>query len=219
MEEQVATILSQNKSIMDILRTLVPRIEKLEQDIQIEGRNQELQLGGHSSASAETHVMVSEGESSEPRPPTSQRPFVQDTSPLLYRHTRSVNETSMMVLKDPGIKLVPPVVECKDPQKIRPREFIEYMENCTAFIANWEAQPGNFGKKFDGSTAFALRNLKVPQQKQLAKLIRVIYDEETELRFVKKADLGSQIFWAQCTTQMSKARMCVKLSKETSLQS
>ena len=212
MEEQVA-------SILDILRNLVPRIEKLEQHIPIEGRNQEPQFGRHSSASAETHVMVSEGESSEPRPPNSRRPFVQDTSPLLFRHTRAANETSMMVMKDPGIKLVPPVVEAKDPQKIRPREFIEYLDNCTAFIANWEAQPGNSKKAFDGATAFALRNLKVPQQKQLAKLARVIYDEKTELRFVKKADLGSQIFWAQCTTQMAKARLFDKLSKETSLQS
>jgi hypothetical protein len=205
MEEQVTTIL-------DLLRTLVPRIERLEQNIQIGVRNQEPRFGEHSSASAETHVMVSEGESSEPRPPNSRRPFVQDTSPLLFRHTRAANETSMMVLKDPGIKLVPPVVEAKDPQKIRPREFIDYMDNCAAFITNWEAQPGNFGKAFDGATAFALRNLKVPQQKQLAKLIRVIFDEETELRFVKKADLGSQIFWAQCTTQMAKARLFAKLS-------
>jgi hypothetical protein len=212
MEEQVATIL-------DLLRTLVPRIDKLEHQIQIEGRNQEPQLGGHSSASADTHVMVSDGESSEPRPPLSRRPFVQDTSPLMFRHTRSANETSMMVLKDPAIKLVPPVVEAKDSQKIRPREFIDYIDNCAAFIKNWEAQPGNFGKAFDGATAFALRNLKVPQQKQLAKLIQVIYDEATELRFVKKADLGSQIFWAQCTTQMAKARLFAKLSKETSLQS
>ena len=60
--------------------------------------------------------------------------------------------------------------------------------------------------------------MKVPQQKQLAKLIRVIYDEETELRFVKKAELGSQIFWAQCTTQMAKDRLFAKLSTETSLQ-
>ena len=30
---------------------------------------------------------------------------------------------------------------------------------------NWEAEPGNFGKAFDGATTFALRNLKVPQQK------------------------------------------------------
>ena len=58
MEEQVATIL-------DLLRTLVPRIKKLEQNIQIGGRNQEPQLGGHSSASAETYVMVSDEDSVE----------------------------------------------------------------------------------------------------------------------------------------------------------
>jgi hypothetical protein len=220
VEEQVATILAQNKWIMDTLKAnsdtlkaMVPRIEKIEET---DWRTVRL---GHSSASAETHVMSNDGEGSGPRPPTSERLFVQDHSPLLLRHTRAVNETSMMVLKDPGIKLVPPVVECKDPQKIRPKEFIDYMDNCTAFIKNWEAQPGNFGKTFDGATAFALRNLKVPQQKQLAKLIRVIYDEETELRFVKKADLGSQTFWAQCTTQMAKARLFAKLSNETSLQS
>ena len=220
MEEQVSTILSQNKWIMDTLlshsealKAFVPRIEKIE-----EGDWRTVNLG-HTSASAETHVMVGDTEGSAPRPPNSERPFVQEHSPLLLRHTRPVHETSMMVLKDPGIKLVPPVVECKDPQKIRPKEFIDYMDNCTAFIKNWEAQPGNYGKQFDGATTFALRNLKVPQQKQLAKLARVIYDEETELRFVKKADLGNQTFWAQCTTQMAKAKLFAKLSNETSLQS
>ena len=212
VEEQLA-------SVVAALRSLVPRIEKIEE------RFGEKPSGGsdHSTvgnSSAETHLMSSvEGGSGEPRPPISQRNHSTDSSPLLFRHLRAGNENSMMVLKDPGIKLVPPVVECKDSQKIRPREFIEYLDNCTAFIKNWEAQPGNFGKTFDGATSFALRNLKVPQQKQLAKLTRVIYDEETELRFVKKADLGNQTFWEMCTTQMAKDRLFAKLSNETSLQS
>ena len=219
MEDQFAMVLAQNKTIMDTLSALMPRLDRLEHNIQNVGRAQEIQSGGHSSASAETHLMVSEGESSEPRPPASQRPFVQETSPLLSRYTRGINESTMMVLKDPGIKFLPPVIECKDLQKIRPKEFIDYLDNCTVFIKNWEAQPGNSGKTFDGASTFGLRNLKVPQQKQLAKLIRVIYDEETELRFVKKADLGSQVFWSQCTMQMAKTRLFAKLSNETSLQS
>ena len=212
VEEQLA-------SVVAALRTLIPRIEKIEEKFG-ERQNGGSASSSADSSSAETHVMRSvDGESSEPSPPISQRPSTSDSSPLLFRHLRAGNENSMMVLKDPGIKLVPPVVECKDPQKIRPREFIEYLDNCTAFIRNWEAQPGNFGKTFDGATSFALRNLKVPQQKQLAKLTRVIYDEETELRFVKKADLGNQTFWEQCTTQMAKTKLFAKLSNETSLQS
>jgi hypothetical protein len=223
MEDQIAAILAQNKSIVDALKSVIPRLDKLELELQSGTRSLSHHAGGHSSASADTHVMVSDGEGSEARPehrpPSSQRSFVQDTSPALSRYTRASHETTMMVLKDPGLKLVPPVVDCKDSQKIRPREFIDYLDNCSSFIKNWEAQPGNSGKAFDGAATFGLRNLKVPQQKQLAKLIRVIYDEETELRFVKKADLGNQVFWLQCTSQMAKDKLFAKLSIETSLQS
>jgi hypothetical protein len=126
-------------------------------------------------------------------------------------------ETSQVILKDPAIKLTPPKVTCKDPLKIRPKEFLVYFDEVDAFIQIWESQPGNVNKKFEGAESFALKNLKIADQKQLAKLISVIFDK-SELRFVKKSEYGDQIFWLSVTTQMAKAKLSAKMANETSLQ-
>jgi hypothetical protein len=218
MEEQVAALVAQNKMILSgisALQTLVPRIESLELRIQ--------QVGDKSSpgsASAETHVMVDGGDSvpRHPYPPNRQRGD-HEGSPLMSRSLVPDSDQSFSILKDPYIKMTPPHVECKDPLKIKPKEFLEYFENVDAFIVSWENQPGNKKRKlkFDDSEVFALRNLKVPQQKQLSKLIKTIYDR-SELKFVADEDLGSVIFWQNVTTAMAKAKLCAKLLSETSLQ-
>jgi hypothetical protein len=89
----------------------------------------------------------------------------------------------------------------------------------SAFIVSWENQPGNKKKtlKFEDAESFALRNLLVPQQKQLSKLIKTIY-EISELKFVAPENHGSVVFWPSVTTAMAKARLCAKLSLETSHQ-
>jgi hypothetical protein len=129
------------------------------------------------------------------------------------------SDHSFGILKDPNIKMTPPKVECKDPSKIRPKEFLEYFDNVSAFILSWENQPGNMKKKlkFEDAEKFALRNLLVPQQKQLSKLIKTIYDI-SELTFVAPENRGSVTFWQSVTTAMAKAKLCAKLSTETSLQ-
>lgn len=212
MEEQMEVITGTLRTILDGvagLKQLLPRLERLEQA----GLGKDQVSPSESNAS--THVMIdSEGGSAEPRPPSGQRRFDQESSPL---KGRTLLETQMIVLKDPGIKLLAPVLECKDPLKIRAKEFIVYFDDCESFISNWEAQPGNSGKKFDGETTFGPRNLKVPQQRQLAKMIQVIY-HQSELRFVKKSELGNQIWWLSVTQAMAKSRLYAKMAKETSLQ-
>ena len=116
--------------------------------------------------------------------------------------------------------MTPPKVECKDQSKIRPKEFLEYFDNVDAFILiSWENQPRNLKKKlkFEDAEKFAPRNLLVPQQKQLLKLIQTIYDI-SELTFVAPENRGSVIFWQSVTTAMAKAKLCAKLSTESSLQ-
>lgn len=140
-----------------------------------------------------------------------------NSSPSFRRDSGRRTETSQFILKDPAIKLTPPKVTCKDPAKIRPKEFTIYFDEIEAFIEIWESQPGNRGKKFDGAENFALKNLKIAEQKQLAKLISVIYDR-SELRFVKQSEIGNQIFWLSVTTAMAKAKLSAKMANETSLQ-
>jgi hypothetical protein len=206
------------------LSQLAKRVDGVESVIQKPGSSKSLSphvdfaSSGHSAVSHEFHSAVShEVESSEFQQPHSQRRGLGQESPLLSRSKSFNSESSHLVLKDPAIKLVPPCVECKDPLKIRPKEFMDYFDNIEAFIMIWESQPGNSGKRFDGADSFALKNLKVPQQKQLAKLISVIYDR-SELRFVKKSELGNQTFWLSVTTQIAKAKLSEKLANETSLQ-
>jgi hypothetical protein len=212
MESKVDVITEQLASMTAILAQLMRRVEGVESAV----------LKPDTSKSPSPHVSFHSAESNgenlseSPQPPTHPRSMGIE-SPLLNRSRSFNSESSHLVMKDPAIKLVPPSVECKDPFKIRPKEFIEYFDNVEAFILIWESQPGNTGKKFDGADSFALKNLKVPQQKQLAKLIQVIYDR-SELRFVKKSELGNQIFWLSVTTQMAKAKLSVKLATETSLQ-
>jgi hypothetical protein len=143
--------------------------------------------------------------------------LLDNSPPQPHRDSVRRSENSQFILKDPAIKLTPPKVTCKDPSKIRPKEFMVYFDEIDAFIQIWESQPGNKGKRFDGAETFALKNLKIAEQKQLAKLITVIYDR-SELRFVKQSELGNQIFWLSVTTQMAKAKLSAKLANETSLQ-
>jgi hypothetical protein len=216
MESKVDVISEQMASVTAILAQLMKRLEGVESSVQkSEMRNSP---SPHVSFAFSAHSAESNGEdlSENPQPPSHPRGMGLE-SPLLNRSRSFNSESSHFVMKDPAIKLVPPSVECKDPLKIRPREFMEYFENVEAFILIWESQPGNTGKKFDGADSFALKNLKVPQQKQLAKLISVIYDR-SELRFVKKSEMGNQTFWLSVTTQMAKAKLSVKLANETSLQ-
>lgn len=165
MEEQIAASAAQNKIIMAgiaALNSIVPRIESLEFRLQQQGDKPP-----HSSASADTHVMVEEGESVPrhgPFPPNYKRGDHGD-SPLMSRSLHPDSDQSFSISKDPNIKMVPPQVECKDSLKIKPKEFLDYFENIDAFIVSWENQPGNKNTKlkFKDSETFALRNLKVPQ--------------------------------------------------------
>jgi len=219
MEDRLAVIEGQMGDFAGTLRTILEGIAGLRQVLPRLERVEQAQLRKEqvspSGSSASTHVMVdSEGGSAEPRPPSGLRRLEQDGSPL---KGRTLHENQMIVLKDPGIKLLPPILECKDPLKIRAKEFIAYFDDCESFISNWEAQPGNSGKKFDGETTFGPRNLKVPQQRQLAKLIRVIY-HQSELRFVKKSELGNVTWWLSVTQEMAKTKLYAKMANETSLQ-
>jgi hypothetical protein len=228
---QNSALAAQNREILQTLGSVLPRIQNLESKTMRGEPNQIKQ--SHSSASAETHIMIDEevsvsarensGEFAQdhvPRPPASAREnFGEFVSPLLPRSVHQSSDHSFGILKDPNIKMVPPRVECKDPSKIKPKEFLEYFENVSAFIVSGENQPGNKRKllRFEDAETFALRNLLVPQQKQLSKLIKTIYDI-SELKFVAAENRGSVIFWQSVTTDMAKAKLCAKLSVETSLQ-
>jgi hypothetical protein len=220
MEETLAEIVAQNKEIFKQLGSFTSRIENIESKV-MRGEPKQLKQSP-SSASAETHVMVSDDESTSqehaPQPPNFSRETFGD-SPLMARSMHQSSDHSFGILKDPNIKMVPPKVECKDSSKIQPKEFLEYFENVSAFILSWENQPGNMKKKlrFEDAEKFALRNLLVPQQKQLSKLIKTIYDI-SELKFVAPENRGSVIFWQSVTTAMAKAKLCAKLSVASSLQ-
>jgi hypothetical protein len=224
MEEQVAALIAQNRMILEgiaALKSVVPRLESLESKVQ------QVFLGdpskqSPSSASADTHVMV-DSESASGGSASVHRPFPPNflrgehgDSPLM---SRSLHQDSFGILRDPNIKMTPPQIDCKDQFKIKPKEFLDYFDNVEAFIDSWENQPGNKKKnlKFDDADRYALRNLKIPHQKQLSKLIKTIFDR-SELMFVAPANLGSVIFWQSVTTAMAKAKLCAKLSTETSLQ-
>ncbi len=214
MDSQIAALAEQLSSMTSLLASFSKRMDGFEAMVQ------KPQDSKHASASFafanHSDEQNEEVLSNSPLPPSIPRHMGLD-SPLLSRSKSFNSESSHLVLKDPAIKLVPPCVECKDPFKIRPKEFLDYFDNIEAFILIWESQPGNSGKRFDGADSFALKNLKVMQQKQLAKLISVIYDR-SELRFVKKSELGNQTFWLSVTTQMAKAKLSDKLANETSLQ-
>lgn len=166
-------------------------------------------LESASSAHSQVHQDGDEGRS--PAPPLLRRDLSAE-SPLTARSLHSA-----VIVKDPNIKLIPPIVEAKDLQNIRPKEFLEYFDNVKAFIAIWESQPGNKFKKFEDSELFALKNLKPGQQKQLAKLITVIYDR-SDLQFVAETEMGNQIFWHSVTTEMAKAKLSAKLAKISSME-
>ena len=148
MEEALAAIVAQNKEIAaqnkDILQQLgsvLPRIENLESKV-MKGEPKQFKHSP-SSASAETHVMVEEedeflAQDRAPKPPVFSRENFGDTpSPLLARSMHQ-NSDHSFILKDPNIKMTPPKVECKDPSKIKPKEFLEYFENVSASILSWE---------------------------------------------------------------------------------
>ncbi len=61
--------------------------------------------------------------------------------------------------------------------------------------------------RFEDAEKFALRNLLVPQQTQLSKLIKTIYDI-SELTVVAPENRGSVIFWQSVTKAMAKAKLC-----------
>jgi hypothetical protein len=217
---QVKEIAAQNKDILHQLGSIFPRIDNLEAKI-MRGEPKQFKQSP-SSASADTHVMVEDYDESishdrAPKPPGFSREAFGE-SPLMARSLHQSSDHSF-VLKDPNIKMTAPKVECKDPSKIQPKEFLEYFENVSAFILSWENQPGNMKKKlkFEDAEKFALRNLLVPQQKQLSKLIKTIYDI-SELRFVAPENRGSVIFWQSVTTAMAKAKLCAKLTVASSLQ-
>ena len=219
MEEVLAQLVNQNKEILQQLGLFNSRIENVESKLM---RCEPKQFKPSSSASAETVVMVEEDgepllQDRAPKPPNFSRENFGD-SPLM---ARSVHQSSdhFGILQDPNIKMVPPKVECKDPLKIQPKEFLSYFENVSAFIVSWENQPVNLKKKlrFENAERFALRNLLVPQQKQLSKLIKTIYDL-SELKFVAPENRGSVIFWQSVTTDIAKAKLCSKLSVASSLQ-
>jgi hypothetical protein len=212
--EQMGALAEQLSSMTSFLASMAKRMDGLEGMVQ---KSQDPKRTSASFAFASQSADHNEDVlSNSPLPPSFPRHMSSD-SPLLNRSKSFNSESSHLVLKDPAIKLVPPCVECKDPFKIRPKEFMDYFDNIEAFILIWESQPGNSGKRFDGADSFALKNLKVLQQKQLAKLISVIYDR-SELRFVKKSEIGNQTFWLSVTTQIAKAKLSEKLASETSLQ-
>jgi len=234
MEEQVAAIVAQNADIIkgiqalhvhnggvtQAVQSLVSRVERIEK--QLERANAVHGSVSPSSSSAETHVMVEDSNSASrehvPAPPNFRR-GEHGESPLMSRSLHQDSDPSFAILKDPNIKMVPPKVVCKDPSKIKPKEFLEYLENVSAFISNWENQPGNRKKKlkFDDADTFALRNLTLPEQKQLSKLIKTIFDD-SELKFVAPENRSSVIFWEGATTSMAKAKLCDKLANASSLQ-
>ena len=221
MEGALAEIVAQNKDILKRLDSFNSRIDDLEAKV-MRGEPKQFKQSP-SSASADTHIMVEEYDESishdrAPKPPAFSREAFGD-SPLMARSMHQSSDHSIGILKDPNIKMVPPKVECKDSSKIQPKEFLEYFENVSAFIISWENQPGNMKKKlkFEDAEKFALRNLLVPQQKQLSKLIKSIYDI-SELKFVAPENRGSVIFWQSVTTAMAKAKLCAKLAVATSLQ-
>jgi len=247
MEEQVAAIVAQNADIIkgiqalhahnggvtQAVQSLVSRVDRIEKQLERAnvvrgGFEASGGSGAHrgsvspSSSSAETHVMVEDGNSASrdhvPAPPNFRR-GEHGESPLMSRSLHQDSDPSFAILKDPNIKMVPPKVVCKDPSKIKPKEFLEYFENVYAFIANWENQPGNKKKKlkFDDADTFALRNLSIPEQKQLSKLIKTIFDD-SELKFVAPENRSSVIFWEGATTSMAKAKLCDKLANASSLQ-
>jgi hypothetical protein len=220
MEQTLADIVAQNKDILKEFASFNSRIENLESKV-MRGEPKQFKQSP-SSASAETHVMVDDEEEHSheraPKPPGFSRETFGD-SPLMARSMHQSSDHSFGILKDPNIKMIPPKVECKDPSKIQPKEFLEYFENVSAFIVSWENQPGNIKKKlrFEDAEKFALRNLLVPQQKQLSKLIKTVYDI-SDLKFVAPENRGSVIFWQSVTTDMAKAKLCAKLSVASSLQ-
>jgi hypothetical protein len=61
-----------------------------------------------------------------------------NSSSSFRRDSGKRTETSQFILKDPAIKFPPPKVECKDPSKIKPKEFLEYFESVSASILSWE---------------------------------------------------------------------------------
>ena len=220
MEEVLAQLVHQNKDILQQLGRFNSRIENMESKLM---RDEPKQFKQSSSASAETVVMVEEDgepllQDRAPKPPNFSREFFGD-SPLMARSVHQSSDHPVSILQDPNIKMVPPKVECKDPLKIQPKEFLSYFENVSAFIVSWENQPVNLKKKlrFENAERFALRNLLVPQQKQLSKLIKTIYDL-SELKFVAPENRGSVIFWQSVTTDIAKAKLCSKLSVASSLQ-
>ena len=228
MEEVLAQIANQNKDILQQFGLFNSRIENLESKI-MGGESKQFKPSPNpfkpssSSASAETVVMVEEDgeplrQDRAPKPPNFSRENFGD-SPLVARSVHLSSDHSVGILQDPNIKMVPPKVECKDSLKIQPKEFLSYFENVSAFIENWENQPVNLKKnlRFENAERFALRNLLVPQQKQLSKLIKSIYDL-SELKFVAPENRGSVIFWQSVTTDMAKAKLCSKLSDASSLQ-
>jgi hypothetical protein len=170
------------------------------------------QVQFESASSASSQAQQHGDEERAPAPPLFRRDLSSADSPLTARSLHSA-----VIVKDPNIKLIPPIVEAKDLQNIRPKEFLEYFDNVKAFIAIWESQPGNKFKKFEDSELFAMKNLKPGQQKQLAKLITVIYDR-SDLQFVAETEIGNQIFWHSVTTEMAKAKLSVKLAKVSSME-
>jgi hypothetical protein len=131
MEGALAEIVAQNKDILKRLDSVISRIEDLESKV-MRGEPKQFKQSP-SSASADTHVMVEEYDESishdrAPKPPGFSREAFGD-SPLMARSMHQSSDHSFGILKDPNIKMVPPKVECKDPSKIQPKEFLEYFEN------------------------------------------------------------------------------------------
>jgi hypothetical protein len=148
-----------------------------------------------------------------PSPPLHARNF--DSASPLTNLRASRNSERTVVIQDPNIKLIPPSVECKDQTHIKPLEFLEYFDNVASFMQVFQKRSSI---KFEDSATFAVTNLKVHQQKQLAKLISVIYDR-SDLEFVAEEDLGDVVWWHSVTTEMAKARLSAKLSLQSSMQS
>jgi hypothetical protein len=219
MDQQKVMFASLQTSLQSSFSAISRRFDALEQSNSPSKNGEASKSPSYFSAACDS-AMKSEGHSADSKQfgvDSAELHTLLDNSPPLRRELVKRSDASQVILKDPAIKLVPPKVTCKDPLKIRPKEFMTYFEEVDAFIGIWESQPGNANKIFDGAESFALKNLKIAEQKQLAKLISVIFDR-SELRFVKKSEYADQIFWLSVTTQMAKAKLSAKMSNETSLQ-
>ena len=135
MEETLAAIVAQNrdlaaqnKEILSTLGNVLPRIQNLESKI-MRGEPPTSFKQSPSSASADTHIMIEDDESSQdhaprplisarenvggfaqdhvPRPPVSAREnFGEFVSPLIARSVHQSSDHSFGILKDPNIKMV-----------------------------------------------------------------------------------------------------------------